>query len=270
MGFRENLLKRITINGLVRTINRTIGTAESGTKVDKKSMKALLEMSSFVVHRERDMDLYMRPLRDNIHQILVLDNELPLFETTLGDVLLRRDPTLKEMLNLRNALKILNDKDVVKYRRNASLDFLHRDLLRDLDLTFSHADLDAIFDEAVKALRDRDRDAIVESIVLFAEILGYVPAPPAFGIRQHRVWGKSDAGTSGRALFGPMVIYNPDSHRLVLWDKSVDQLDPGAVEALFMEKDAQPTQWKQGPAVFEFLRDTSRARGSVAPCDRLT
>ena len=265
MGFRDNLLKRITINDLVGTIDRTIGTAESGTKVDKKSMKELLGMSTFVIHRERDMDLYMRPLNDKIHQILVLDNELPLFETSLDDVLLRRDPTLKEMISVRNALKILNDKDVVKFRRKASLDFLHRDLLKDLDLTFSAEDLESMFNQAVKALADRNRDGIVEAIVLFAEILGYVPAPRALEIRQHRVWGKPGPDISGKAFFGPMVIYNPDTHRLVLWVDSVEKLDPGAVEGLFMEKDAQPAQWTQGPAVFEFLRDKALAQGVVAP-----
>ncbi|ACN15438.1 hypothetical protein HRM2_23430 [Desulforapulum autotrophicum HRM2] len=265
MGFRDNLLKRITINNLVRTIDRTIGTAESGTKVDKKSMKELLGMSTFVVHRERDMDLYIRPLNDKIHQILVLDNELPLFETSLDDVLLRRDPTLKEMISIRNALKILNDKDVVKFRRKTSLDFLHKDLLKDLDLTFSDEDLESIFNQAVKALADRDRDGIVEAIVLFSEILGYVPAIPAFEIRQHRVWGKSGSDIPGKTVFGPMVIYNPDTNRLVLWVESVEKLDPGAVESLFMEKNEQPSQWIQGPAVFEFLRDKARAQGFVAP-----
>lgn len=265
MGFRDNLLKRITINGLVLTIDRTIGTAESGTKVDKKAMKELLGMSTFVVHRERDMDLYVRPLTDKTHQILVLDNELPLFETSLEDVLLRRNPTLKEMINLRNALKILNDKDVVKFRRKASLDFLHRDLLKNLDLTFSDEDLESIFNRAVKALADRDRDSIVESIVIFAEILGYVSAPPAFEIRQHRVWGKPGPDISGKAFFGPMVIYNPDTHRLVLWVEPVDTLDPVAAERLFMEKNEQPSQWIHGPAVFVFLRDRARAQGFVAP-----
>ncbi len=265
MGFRENLLKRITVNDLVRTVNATIGTAESGTKVDKKSMKTLLGMTCFVLHRERDMDLYIRPHKGTIQQILVLDNELPLFETTLGDVLLRRNPTLKEMISVRNALKILNDKDVVKYRRRESLDFLHRDLLKDLDLNFTDGDLDVMCSKAVKALADRDRDGIVESIVLFAEILGYVPAPRTFEIRQHRVWAKPGPRMPDKPFFGPMVIYNPDSHRLFLWSEPVDQLDPAAVEALFMERNDQPSQWIQGPGVFEFLKDKARAQGTVAP-----
>lgn len=265
MGFRENLLKRITINDLVQTVDTTVGSAQSGAKVDKKSMKKLLDMSTFDLHKDRDMDLYTRPLDDKIFQILVLDNELPLFETSFEDVLLRRNPTVKEMINIRNAIKILNDKDVVKFRRKESLDFIHKDLLKDLDLNFSHQDIESIFKEAVQALSNGETDAIKESIALFAEILGYVPAPNSFEIRKHHVLGKLGLNASGKTLFGPMVIYNRDLNRLILWPESVEKLDPGRVDSLFREKNTQAHHGIEGPEVFKFLMDKALAQGVVAP-----
>jgi hypothetical protein len=265
MGFRENLLKRITINDLVKTVDSTIGTAESGAKVDKKSMKKLLDMSNFDLHKDRDMDLYTRPLDGKTHQILVLDNELPLFETTFEDVLLRRNPTVKEMISIRNAIKILNDKDVVKFRRNQTLDFIHKDLLKDIDLTFSPQDIESMFKDAVQALSNGEIDQVKESICLFAEILGYVPASPLFEIKQHKVWGKPIKDKSGKTLFGPMVIYNQDSNRLVLWPESFEKLDPGRVETLFEQGNVKTSRGMEGAEVFRFLKDKALVQGFVAP-----
>lgn len=265
MEFRENLLKRITINDLVKTVDATIGTAQSGAKVDKKSMKKLLDMSTFDFHKDRDMDLYTRSIDDKNQQIVVLDNELPLFETTFEDVLLRRNPTVKEMINIRNAIKILNDKDVVKFRRNQTLDFIQKDLLKDLDLTFSPKDIESMLKDSVKALSNEDTEAVIESICLFAEILGYVAAPPLFQIKQHKVWGKSIKDKSGKTLFGPMVIYGQDLNRLVLWSKSFESLDPGMVQTLFEERKVKISLEIEGAEVFKSLMDKALAQGVVAP-----
>lgn len=262
MGFKENLLKRITINDLVRTVDRTLGAGESGRKINKKAMKQLLEMSTFELHREREMDLYLRPLNDGTYQILVLDNELPLFETTLADVLLRRNPTLKEMISVRNAIKILSDKDVVKSRRTDSLAFVQQDLLGSLDLTFGGADLAVILEEAAAALENSREEEVVQAVVLFAEILGYVPAPSLFQIKGHRIWGRVSADTPDRTFFGPMVIYNPGTNQLVLWPEPVASLDPEWVAGL--NQGGEGPAWIKGKAVFEFLRDKALDQGAMA------
>jgi hypothetical protein len=263
MGFKENLLKRITINDLVSTVDRTLGSVASGLKINKKAMKQLFDMSTFELHREREMDLYLRPLSDGTYQILVLDNELPLFETTLADVLLRRNPTLKEMISVRNAIKILSDKDVVKSRRTDSLVFLQQDLLGSLDLAFDGADLAGMVEEGVAALENSREEEVVQAVVLFAEILGYVLAPSLFQIKEHRIWGSVSADTSGRPFFGPMVIYNPESNRLVLWPDPVASLDPEWILGLKQGGDGQQPAWIKGKAVFGFLRDKALDQGTV-------
>jgi len=255
MGFKENLLKRIKVNDLVKRAGETIGAPGSKLKVDKKAMEELLAMALFKHHKERDMDLYLRPLDNKIYQILVLDNELPLFESDLSDVLLRRNPTLKEMISVRNAIKILNDKDVVKFRRSDSLGFLQRDLLQSLDLSFSAADIESIFNEAVAALEEKRVEEVIQAIVLFAEILDYVPSPLLFRTKGRHIWGRVEADISGKTLFGPMVIYTPDTNGLVFWPEPLDSLDPGAVERLNQVDDGESALWRKDNAVFELLRD---------------
>ena len=265
MGFKENLLKRITINDLVQVVGKTIGTANSGAKVDKKAMKQLLDMSLFDHQSEREMDLYLKPLAaEGAFQILVLDNELPLYETTLTDVLLRKNPTLKEMLNVGNAIKILNDKDVVKFRRAESLAFVQQNLLGSLDLTFDHADLTAIFKEAVVALKTHQVDGVIQGIILFCEILGYMPAPLAFQIKGNRVWGKMTTDNLGKSLLGPTVLYAPEDNQLVLWPHPIDRLDPQAVEQLSGTIEALEPPWIKEVDVLAFLRDKALEQGTMA------
>lgn len=264
MGFKENLLKRITINDLVRIVGKTIGTANSGAKIDKKAMKQLLDISLFDHQSEREMDLYLKPLATaGVFQILVLDNELPLYETTLADVLLRKNPTLKEMLNVGNAIKILNDKDVVKFKRAESLAFVQQDLLGSLDLTFDRADLTAILNEAVVALKAHQVDSVVQGLTLFGEILGYVPAPLAFQIKGNSVWGKLTTDNIGKTLLGPLVIYAPETNQLMLWPHPMDPLDLQAVESLSGTLEALEPPWIKEVAVLTFLRDKALEQGTM-------
>ena len=65
-----------------------------------------------------DLDLFVDP---EDASILVLDNELPIYKTTIEDVLIRKSPYTKEMLNIRNIIKILKDSDVKISRKEASV-----------------------------------------------------------------------------------------------------------------------------------------------------
>ena len=111
MSFKENLLKKIQIDRLADRVSASLKPREDGVvKVDKSAMQQLLEMASYRHLHERDLDLYISP---DTTRILVLDNELARYATSVEDVALRKSPTLKEMLSIRNAIKILNDSDVV-------------------------------------------------------------------------------------------------------------------------------------------------------------
>ena len=117
MSFKKNLLKKIEINRMAENILNSIGPSGSERKVDKETMRRLLEMSDYQYRRVRDVDLYIQKSDTGLDKILVLDNELAIYRTTPEDVALRKSPRVKEIMNIRNIFKIMNDKDVVEIGR---------------------------------------------------------------------------------------------------------------------------------------------------------
>ena len=59
------------------------------------------------------MDLYILGNTAKKKKILVLDNGLAIYHTTIEDVCMRKSPSVKEMISIRNTIKILNDEDVI-------------------------------------------------------------------------------------------------------------------------------------------------------------
>ena len=56
-------------------------------------------------------------LRVGLGEVLVFDNELSLYgNTTLYGATLHRSPELKEMISIRNIIRILNDSDIPIYK----------------------------------------------------------------------------------------------------------------------------------------------------------
>ena len=53
-------------------------------------MRSLLGMSLYQYQKERDLDLYIQKGDGELSRIPVLDNELPIYETTVADVLIRK------------------------------------------------------------------------------------------------------------------------------------------------------------------------------------
>ncbi|MGD1974263.1 MAG: hypothetical protein PVG73_09340, partial [Desulfobacterales bacterium] len=160
MSFKENLLKKIEINKLSSKVLQTIGPADSGLKIDKEAMRKLLEIGPYRYRKERDLDLYIEQPDDDQSIILVLDNELPIYKTTIEDVLIRKSPYTKEMLNIRNIIKILKDSDVKISRKEASVEIVQKKCLEGLDLDFKESDITAIAKEGSDSLENGYADGV--------------------------------------------------------------------------------------------------------------
>ncbi|MDQ1330574.1 MAG: hypothetical protein QG578_837, partial [Thermodesulfobacteriota bacterium] len=122
----------------------SIGPPDSGRKIDKETMRKMIEMSRYKTQKERDLELFVEDTGNDKKKIHVLDNELPLYNTTVYDVVLRKSPTIKEMLNIRNALKFLNDADVFVCKNGDSVYFFRNVGIALLDLSFIVSDLQEI------------------------------------------------------------------------------------------------------------------------------
>ncbi len=260
MSFKDDLLKKLRINQLSRKVLASIGSAESGLKIDKDAMRSLLEMGPYQYQKERDLDLYIQKGDGELSRILVLDNELPIYETTVEDVLIRKSPYTKEMLSIKNVIKILKDSDVKLSRKEASLASVQKGCIDSLDLTYNRSDIEAIAKEGTDSLENGYFDGILESVSLFAELLGYQPPPRAFRIRHHESFGAVTEKQAGEFSYGPAVVLSRIDNLLVMVEDTISSLDKGKI-AVFQKspRERRKRPWK-ARKFFGILKRQSRVK----------
>lgn len=256
MSFKENLLKKIKIDKLTEKVLNSIGPPDSGRKVDKETMRKMLEMSTYQTRKERDLELFMQDNTGDIKKILVLDNELPVYNTTVADVVLRKSPTLKEMLSIRNALKILNDADVLVCKKEDSVRFFQNEFIALLDLSFDKSDLQEIEKDGVASLERGYTDGVAETLNLFSELLDFTPLPKDFMISNHVVIGPSIKEPGREIFFGPFIIYSIIHNTIRLFDDKIGIKEKEKIELLHMIAAGKEKASKEGSAVFEYLTNS--------------
>jgi hypothetical protein len=254
MGFRENYIKKIEIDRLVRQVRHSIGSPESGRRADLEAMEHLLDLGPFERHLERDLNLYLIDAGEPQPLIMVLDNELKIYRTTVEDVALRKSPTVKEMVSIRNAIKILNDTPVVALRKAEAVDWIREKILDTLDLSFTADDIDSLADDGRAALKNKYEEGLLEALVLFAELLGYQKAPGPFQLAHHMVWGRVDRSGRTGIAFGPMVLFNRIHQRLAMIETAVSGSDKSGLQKLQQIAKGQAEADKIGEAVFDELQ----------------
>jgi hypothetical protein len=255
MSFKENLLTKLKINKLAQKVLDSIGPVESGSKVDKDAMRSLLEMSPYQHQKERDLDLYVEVADQAQKKIFVLDNELPIYQTTIEDVVIRKSPLIKEMVKIRNIIKILKDTDVKLSRKDESVKAIQKECLTQLDLSFNESDIDEIAKDGQASLERDYPDGVIECLDLFAELLDYTPAPKAFELGRHKIIGALTPKTGGDALYGPMTIYSLINGTLKLIDEQISCLDKTKIELVQQVVAGKQKAAVEGPDVFEYLKN---------------
>ncbi|MDO9565485.1 MAG: hypothetical protein Q7J15_01895 [Candidatus Desulfaltia sp.] len=255
MSFKENLLKKIKIDKMTKIVLNSIGTPESGRKLDKQTMRSLLKMGSYQLIQERDLDLYVLQENGDLKRILVLDNGLAIYKTTVEDVVLRKSPIVKEMLNIRNIIKILNDKDVVLSKREGSLKTIQKECVDMLDLSYNESDIEEIEKHGAAALETGDADGVIEALTLFAELLGYSPPPKAMKTGDHHIIGALSKGKNNEDLFGPVVMYSLTYNLLKLIDRQLSSFNKGEIELMHQIAIGKEKPSKEGRLVFTYLKE---------------
>ena len=253
MSFKENLLKKIRIKQLAHNVLTSIGPAESGQKIDKDAMRSLLEMSPYQYQQARDLDLYIKKGDSEPDRILVLDNELPIYRTAVEDVLIRKSPYIKEMMKIRNIIKILKDSDVKVSRKEESVKTVEKECIDRLDLSFDEADIKEIARDGISALENGYAEGVKESLALFSELLGYQPAPQVFRIRHHEIYGALTEKSAGELVYGPTVIFSLVDNSLRLLSVRISSFDKPKVEFFQQLAQGKEKASVEGSAVFEYL-----------------
>jgi hypothetical protein len=233
MTFKDNLLKKIKIGRLAGQIKLTIGPADGDRRLDKALMRQLLTLSPLRPETVRDLELYRLPdSKSDKEMILVLDNDLAFYRTSVDDVAMRKSPMVKEMVSIRNAIKILNDKDVVVSKKENSLTQVQKMCLETLDLSYVRADLAAIAAEGRAALELENAEGVIECLGLFAELTGYISPSAPFKIDHHYILGKPHKAAPGEVVFGPLVLYNEANNTLKLIEKTISSRDKAGLDSM--------------------------------------
>ncbi|MGA9264825.1 MAG: hypothetical protein WBV95_22870 [Desulfobacterales bacterium] len=256
MSYKENLLKKIEIDRLVNRVITSIGSPDSGRKVDKEAMRRLLDMAGYPHRRERDLDLYLENDGATKGLILVLDNDLTIYDTTVEDVIIRKSPVIKEMISIRNIIKILNDKDVVVSRKEASVMHVREACVKQLDLSHTADDIGDIAIEGKASLESRYADGVVEVLAMFAEMLGYQPPPKVFQVRHHDIIGALTEKAGGDIRFGPAVIYSMARNEIKVIDRQLSSLNKDDIDYFQKVVKGETKVSAEGADVFEILKQS--------------
>ena len=253
MSFKENLLKKIRIKFLGRNILASMGSVDSGKRTDIHAVRELLGMSPYTHHKERDLDLYIQKTGGEKYRIIVLGNDLPMYLTTIADVIMRRSPTVKEMISIRNAFKILNDTDIMVKKGPETLETIQKECIGLLDLSHKKADLTAIAEDGAASLQNAYQEGVVESLSLFGELLDFQPPPKELAIEHFYVSGLSIKKSKEEMFFGPMVLYGKMHNELKFIDGSLSISDKGKIEWVRQIAKGMVPASAEGPDVFQAL-----------------
>ena len=265
MPFKENLLRKIEIDRLIQSILAMIGPVDSGKRIDKALLGKLMAFFPWHRQKERDLELYLENADAKKTRILVLDNDLTIYDTTVNDVVMRKSPTVKEMVSIRNAIKILNDKDVVVCKKEASLREIQKICIAELDLDYTESDIAAIAAEGAASLENGYAEGVQESLMLLAELLGLVPAPKAFAMKHHDIYGRVAEKPGGEMTLGPLVIYSRVHDSLTCLEGPVGSRDKERFDRFKAVAAGEAEASASGAAVFDLMKAKVLAAG---PADR--
>lgn len=230
MSLKENWLQKMAIDRLSKKAILSIGSSDGGSKLDKDAVRELLNLAGYTHHKERDLELYLPRPEAASRDILVLDNALGFYRTDIADIALRKSPTVKEMVSIRNAIKILNDKDVLISKKADSIGRIQQEAIQRLDLQITEAGLDEMIADARESLLNKYGEGVEEFLLIVADMLGFQIDPKPFGLDHHRIIGRVSTTEAGDAALFPAAIFGRIHNRLVWLLKPLSAANPDAVK----------------------------------------
>ncbi len=270
MSFKENLRAKIQLDALLRKLIFTMRETPAQRWLDKGLTQKLLDMTDLEPKKVRDLHLYVRPLEGETLEVLVLDNELPIYHTTVADVALRKSPMWKEMLSIRNIKKILNDQDVIVSKGKESLKRLHAHALAELDITYTRDDLAELVEDARQGLDQKSVAQIQESFDLFFELLDFQPV--SLGVLEQDLQSFARPKANGGAVptFEHLILFDEENLLLGLKKGTFSPQSDLDLAWVMQYARGEETADLQGIEVFEFLAESAleKAQAQTHDSDR--
>jgi hypothetical protein len=255
MSFKENLKAKVKLDRLFQSLVSTMREPPGRRWLDKGLTKQLLAMTGFEHKKVRDLHLYVRPLEGEIMEVAVLDNELPIYHTTLADVTLRKSPYWQEMFSIRNVRKIMNDQDVIISKGKESIKRLHANALALLDLTYSRDDLAPLLEDARRGVEQKSIAQIQESFDLFFELLDFQPLSLE-GLEQDlQIFARPKPNGGAVPNFEHLILFDEENLALSLKKGALSPQNDSDLAWVLQCARGEETADLQGIDVFEFLAE---------------
>lgn len=263
MSFKENLRAKINLDGLLRKITSTIRETPGQRRLDKGLTQELLEMTDLEHKKVRDLHLYVRPLEGEIMEVLVFDNELPIYHTTVYDVALRKSPEWKEMFSIKNIKKVMNDQDVIDTKGKESLKRIHANALALLDLTYTRDDLALLVEDARRGLEKKSLEQIQESFDLFFELLDFQPV--SLGVLEYdlQVFARPKTNGGTATTFENVLFFNEENFTLGLKKGTLSSQSDLDLAWVMQYARGEETADLEGLKVFEFLAELAMEKADA-------
>jgi len=255
MSFKENLKARIKADRLLGKLVSTMKEPPGKWWVDKVLIQELLDMTDLEHKKFRDLQLYIRPLEGETLEVLVFDNELAIYHTTLADVALRKSPLWQEMFSIRNLKKIMNHHDVLVSKGKESLRRIHANALALLDLTYTRDDLAVLLEDARRGLEQKSIAQIQESFDLFFNLLDFLPVSLEVLEQNLQVFARPKLNSGAVPTFEHLILFDEENLHLGLKKGIFSPKRDLDLAWVMQYARGEKTPDLQGIAVFEFLSE---------------
>jgi len=255
MLLKENLKVKIKLDRLLQKLVSTMKEPPGKRWLDKGLTQELIDMTDFEHKKVKDLHLYLRPLEGEIMEVLVLDNELPIYNTTVADVALRKSPYWQQMFSLRNIKKIMNHQDVIISKGKESLKRIHANALALLDLTYTRADLALLLEDARQGLERKSIAQIQESFDLFFELLDFQPVSLEVLEKDLQIFARPKLNGGVVPTFEHLLLFNEENLSLGLKKGTFSPQSDFDLAWVMRYARGEKTADLQGVDVFEFLAE---------------
>ena len=255
MSFKENLKAKIGLDGLMLKITSTMRETPGHRQLDKGLTQKLLDMTDFEHMKVRDLHLYVRPFEGEIKEVLVFDNELPIYHSTVDDVALRKSPEWKEMFSIRNIKKILNDGDVIASKGKESLRQIHAYALELLDLSYNREDLMAMVEDVRRGLEQKSLEQVQEALDLFFELIRFQPVSLGALEQVPQVFARPKTNGGSSTTFEDPIFFDEEKLIVGLRKGSFSPQSDSDLSWVMRYAQGKETADLEGVEVFEFLAE---------------
>jgi hypothetical protein len=255
MSFKENLKAKIKLDRLLLKLVSTIKEPPGRWWLDKDLTQELLDMTDFEHRKVSNLHLYVRPLKGEIMEVVVFDNELPIYHTTVADVALRKSPYWQQMFSIRNIKKIMNHHDVLVSEGKESLKRVHANALALLELTYTEDDLELLLEDARHGLERKSTEEMQESIDLFLELLDFQPVSLGVLEQDLRMFARPKLPAGDVPSFDHLLLFNEENLSLGLKKGPFSPESDSDLAWIMRYVRGEETADLKGVDVFKFLAD---------------